>query len=91
MLSNAALAILIENISGLQTNEAEVEVELRARQNEYFKFILWATFGLSAVRFLGVRPCVTFHDNKVFNADAVVVQCLWYFFKRNLFRLCRRK
>jgi len=70
MLSNAALAIVIENISGINTNAEQVEKELRTRQNTYFTFILWATFGLSAVRFIG---------------------CLWYFFKRNLFRLCRRK
>lgn len=59
MLTNAGLAIVIENISGLETNAQTVETELRARQNAYFTFILWATFGLSAVRFLGVRPCVT--------------------------------
>lgn len=59
MLTNAALAIIIENISGTETNAEQVETELRARQNAYFTFILWATFGLSAVRFLGVRPCVT--------------------------------
>jgi len=70
MLTNATLAILIETISGNETNQQQEEVELRARQNSYFTFILWATFGLSAVRFIG---------------------CLWYFFKRNLFRLCRRK
>jgi hypothetical protein len=49
---------MIENISGLETNAQKVETELRARQDAYFRFILWATFGLSAVRFLGVRPCV---------------------------------
>jgi len=59
MLTNAALAIIVENISGLETNAEKLQVELRARQNAYFTFILWATFGLSAVRFLGVRPCVT--------------------------------
>jgi len=56
VLTNAGLAIMIENISGLKTNTQEVETELRARQDAYFKFILWATFGLSAVRFIGVRP-----------------------------------
>ena len=35
----------------------------------YFAFILYSTFGLSAVRFIG---------------------CLFYFFKRNLFRCFRR-
>ena len=55
MLTNAALAIIIESISGVDTNTQQAETELRARQNAYFSFILWATFGLSAVRFIGVR------------------------------------
>jgi chitin synthase len=71
MLSNAALAVAIENINGLESadNVAEEEQSLRKKQNIYFAFILYATFGLSAVRFIG---------------------CLFYFFKRNLFR-CFRK
>ncbi|KAF8812402.1 glycosyltransferase family 2 protein [Phlegmacium glaucopus] len=67
MLTNAGLAIAIENINGLPgSNDQAV---LRQRQNTYFAFILYSTFGLAAVRFLG---------------------CLFYFFKRNLFR-CFRK
>ncbi|KAF8915913.1 putative chitin synthase [Mucidula mucida] len=58
MLSNATLAIAIENINGL-----------RDKQNTYFSIILYSTAGLAAVRFTG---------------------CLFYFFKRNLFRCCRR-
>jgi len=70
MLSNAGLAVAIENINGLSTNNlAEDEQNLRKKQNIYFAFILLSTFGLSAVRFFG---------------------CLWYFFKRNIFRCCRR-
>ncbi|KAH9179673.1 glycosyltransferase family 2 protein [Lactarius sanguifluus] len=70
MLTNAGLAIAIENINGLKsTNENEDEEDLRKKQNTYFAFILYSTFGLSLVRFIG---------------------CLWYFFKRNLFR-CFRK
>ncbi|KAG8725108.1 Chitin synthase, class 2 [Ceratobasidium sp. 395] len=65
MLSNAGLAILIENVNGLKTTEADQ----KAKQNAYFTFILWSTFGLSMVRFIG---------------------CLYYFFRRNLFRMCRR-
>jgi len=64
MLTNAGLAIIIENISGVNTNAQEVETELRNRQNSYFTFILWATFGLSAVRFLGVRFCATFYNDE---------------------------
>jgi len=70
MLSNAALAMAIENINGLPSSNASTdEQNLRKKQNTYFAFILYSTFGLSAVRFMG---------------------CLWYFFKRNLFRCCRR-
>ncbi|KAF8655299.1 hypothetical protein AX16_003197 [Volvariella volvacea WC 439] len=71
ILTNAALAIAIENINGLPNTEnpEEDEQRLAARQSTYFGFILYATFGLSAVRFGG---------------------CLWYWFKRNLFRFCRR-
>lgn len=58
MLTNASLAILIENINGRRaagTTDSQVASELRARQNQYFTFILWSTFGLSLTRFLGVR------------------------------------
>ncbi|QRV76364.1 chitin synthase [Ceratobasidium sp. AG-Ba] len=65
MLSNAGLSILIENVNGLKTTAAEQ----KAKQNTYFTFILWSTFGLSMVRFIG---------------------CLYYFLRRNLFRMCRR-
>jgi chitin synthase len=71
MLSNAGLAVAIENINGLQStdNVTQEEESLRKKQNIYFAFILYATFALSAVRFMG---------------------CLFYFFKRNLFRCFRR-
>ncbi|KAJ6539311.1 glycosyltransferase family 2 protein [Mycena capillaripes] len=70
MLSNATLAIAIENINGLQSSNAELDQEkLQARQNDYFAVILYSTFALALVRFAG---------------------CLFYFFKRNLFRCCRR-
>jgi chitin synthase len=71
MLSNAGLAIAIENINGLQStsNATTEEDELRQKQNIYFAVILYSTFALSSVRFMG---------------------CLWYFFKRNLFRCFRR-
>ncbi|TFK75950.1 glycosyltransferase family 2 protein [Pluteus cervinus] len=55
MLSNAALAIAIENINGLPNENDPLadEQKLAARQNSYFAFILYSTFGLSAVRFAG--------------------------------------
>ena len=56
MLSNAALAVAIENINGLQSDstEAQEEASLQKKQNIYFAFILYSTFVLSAVRFMGV-------------------------------------
>jgi chitin synthase len=55
MLTNAGLAVAIENINGLQSsNESQDEQDLRKKQNFYFAFILFATFGISAVRFIGV-------------------------------------
>jgi chitin synthase len=59
MLTNAALAVAIENINGLvdTTNANQLEDaqnELRTKQNDYFLFILFSTFGLAFVRFAGV-------------------------------------
>ncbi|VDB96839.1 unnamed protein product [Peniophora sp. CBMAI 1063] len=47
----------------------EQQTDIHEKQSIYFAFILYSTFGLSAVRFIG---------------------CLFYFFKRNLFRCFRR-
>ncbi|EJD01146.1 chitin synthase [Fomitiporia mediterranea MF3/22] len=70
MLSNAGLAVSIENLNGLSSgNEQTDEQKLQSRQQTYFAIILYSTFGLALVRFMG---------------------CLFYFFKRNLFRCCRR-
>jgi chitin synthase len=85
LISNAALAISIQTLSGLGGTKEMVEAclpsefnpqngtvvvpingtcieqavsfdqtRLQDRQQQYFKYLLWATFGLSAVRFLGV-------------------------------------
>ena len=91
MLSNAALAVAIENINGL-TNDTDTttdEQELRTKQNIYFAVILYSTFALSVVRFAGVRhhlPLFSFQRSNICQS----LQCLFYFFKRNLFRCCRR-
>ncbi|KAG6919403.1 Chitin synthase, class 1 [Tephrocybe rancida] len=71
MLSNATLAIAIENLNGLpnKNDPAADEASLQKKQNFYFGVILYSTFALAAVRFTG---------------------CLYYFFKRNLFRFCRK-
>ena len=88
MLSNAGLAVAIENINGLQnTSDATAdENKLRLKQNTYFAIILYSTFGLSLVRFIGVRDL----SIEWFDCTNDCSQCLWYFFKRNLFRCCRR-
>lgn len=86
LLSNAALAISIQTLNGLDKTPELVESclkdtgfnanngsiivpingtciegalsqnadNLQDKQQEYFKYLLWATFGLSAVRFIGV-------------------------------------
>lgn len=59
MLSNAGLAIAIENIEGLPNTSDEQgledqQTELRRKQSIYFSVILWSVFGLAMVRFLGV-------------------------------------
>jgi len=54
MLSNAALAIAIENVNGLSSgNLATDDATLATKQHIYFAVILYSTFGLSAVRFIG--------------------------------------
>ncbi|KAI0921655.1 Chitin synthase, class 1 [Taiwanofungus camphoratus] len=70
MLTNAGLSVAVANLNGLPSgDEAADEDALHKKQNVYFAIILYSTFGLAAVRFVG---------------------CLYYFFKRNLFRCCRR-
>jgi hypothetical protein len=54
MLSNAILAVGIQNSNGLDTNTTTEEAQLRSKQNLYFAVILYSTFGLSLVRFIGV-------------------------------------
>lgn len=56
ILSNAALAIAIENLNGLPNSKdpSQDEARLMQKQNTYFGIILYSTFGLAAVRFAGV-------------------------------------
>ena len=55
MLTNAALAIAIENVNGLPSTDPNADqVQLHQKQNTYFSFILYSTFALSAIRFTGV-------------------------------------
>ncbi|TCD70431.1 Chitin synthase, class 2 [Steccherinum ochraceum] len=54
MLTNAGLAVAIENISGLPSDNPEQDqATLHQRQNVYFTIILYSTFGLALVRFTG--------------------------------------
>lgn len=58
MLSNATLAVAVENLNGLPSgDEAKDDARLQNRQNKYFEIILYSTFALAAVRFIGV--CVS--------------------------------
>jgi chitin synthase len=56
MLSNAALTLAIENLDGLpDVNKAKQEqITLQSRQNIYFGIILYSTFALAMIRFVGV-------------------------------------
>ena len=56
MLTNAVLAVSIQNINGLaNTSDPDADEEaLRSKQNLYFAIILYSTFGLSLIRFIGV-------------------------------------
>ena len=87
MLSNAGLSVAIENLNGLSSGSVtEDDAALRKKQNIYFAVILYSTFGLAAVRFIGVSAnCDLSLASRTDN-----YQCLFYFFKRNLFRCCRR-
>jgi len=54
MLSNASLAIAVEGINGPSTNTTADEQALKAKQSIYFGIVLYWTFALSLVRFIGV-------------------------------------
>jgi chitin synthase len=93
MLSNAVLAIAIQNLNGLpDENDPEADEEaLRAKQNLYFAVILYSTFGLSMVRFIGVSFSFTrLLPLRKGTNSGFYFQCLYYWLRRNLFRWCRR-
>lgn len=46
--------------------------EVQSKQQEYFKYLLWATFGLSAVRFIGVSSLSSFFRGERERADGSV-------------------
>lgn len=78
MLSNAALAVAIETLDGLQSAEetlGQEQAQLSAKQNIYFSVILYSTFGLALVRFTGVglhhRICRAFIDGSPCSASSI--------------------
>jgi chitin synthase len=52
MLTNAGLAVAIENIDNIHSSN--IEQDLRKKQSIYLAIILYSKFGLSVVRFVGV-------------------------------------
>lgn len=78
MLSNATLAIAIENISGLPSKDPSVDADtLQKRQSTYFAIILYSTFGLAMVRFLGVSVLsISYHYYHVLTWDFSVLVLL---------------
>lgn len=66
MLSNAALVVAIQNINGwLNLDDPNLtvaavnqfELETRNKTDFYFEVVLYAAFGLTLVKFIGVRVC----------------------------------
>jgi chitin synthase len=47
-------------VTALNTDSREVQ----SKQQVYFKYLLWATFGLSAVRFIGVSSYSTYSGDE---------------------------
>ncbi|KAF8583565.1 glycosyltransferase family 2 protein [Ramaria rubella] len=63
MLSNGALALAIQNLAGIPDDD-DLEANqtlLVSRQNKYFEVILWSTFALAGVRFIG---CLYYFFNR---------------------------
>ena len=54
--------------AALMAQSASVEV----REHVYFRYLLWATFGLSAVRFTGVSRVIDGADRSVCGTGACV-------------------
>lgn len=90
MLSNAALAIAIENVNGLHKDADASAARLASKQNIYFAIILYSTFVLSFIRFIGVRLPFLVGSLRTKTDFFRHRQCLFYFFRRNLFRCFRR-
>jgi len=87
------LAVTIQNINGLpNTEDPDADEEaLRSKQNLYFAIILYSTFGLSMVRFIGVSfGLADLLSVEKIAEDCLYFQCVYYWLRRNLFRCCRK-
>ncbi len=95
-LTNGTLAVGIEDINGWRDIEdegiskakmKEFEDHHATKRNNFFAFILYSTFALAFVRLVGVSS-----RDVCFSSSwcAKVLQCLWYWFGRNLGKCCRR-
>lgn len=60
MLTNAGLAIAIEGMTGPSKDPNSDQEALQKKQSTYFGVILYATFALSLIRFIGV--CILFYS-----------------------------
>lgn len=69
LLTNAILVLVVENLNGWlnldDPNISKASIQAfnntySSRRNGYFSFILYATFGLSLFRFIGVRNFLSF-------------------------------
>ena len=70
MLTNATLAVSIENANGFVNESSEQALEdqkngLRLKQQTFFGIILWSTFGLAMVRFVGVSIRGLFWESRI--------------------------
>lgn len=60
MLTNALLAVTVENLNGLPGDNPKADSDaLRKKQNLYFTIILYSTFALALVRFIGVSASLS--------------------------------
>ena len=90
MLTNASLAIAVEGVNGLPSSDASADqLALMAKQSTYFAIVLYSTFALSLIRFIGVRA-KRFYPHEILT-DILRLQCLYYLFKRGLFQFFRKR
>jgi len=77
MLTNAALVVAIQNINGwlnlddpnlTATKVNQFQFDWRSKRDVYFEVVLFATFGLTLIRFIGsFIYCVNYHISRLLN------------------------